>query len=76
MKDAYSFEYNIAWEKATGGFTIRANTDLSTIRFIPIAGFNSYEQAEYFLRFIKEKGGIEFLDKVDNNFCDKVVVPM
>lgn len=61
MKDKYYFEYNIAFEKDTGGLTIRANTDLSDGRFIPIAGFNSYEQAEYFLKLIKENGGLLLL---------------
>lgn len=58
MKDRYYFEYSIAFEKDTCRFTIRANTNLSDSRFIPIVGFNSYEQAEYFLKFIKEKGGM------------------
>ena len=68
MKDIYAFEYVIAYEIKTGGYTIRANTDVSTIRFIPIAGFPTFEQAEYFKNLIKEKGGIEFLEKVDRRF--------
>lgn len=58
MKDRHYFEYSIAFEKDTGRLTIRANTDLSDSRFIPIVGFNSYEQAEYFLKFIKENDGL------------------
>lgn len=64
MKDNYSFLYNIAFEKDTKGFTIRTPDDLSLERFIPIAGFNTYEQAEYFLDYIKKKGGIDFLNDV------------
>lgn len=64
MKDNYSFLYNIAFEKDTKGLTIRASDDLSLERFIPIAGFSAYEQAEYFLDYIKKKGGIDFLNDI------------
>ena len=54
-----TLQYIVAFEKPNGGFTVRANTDVSQVRFIPVAAFNSFEEADWFIDFVKDCGGFQ-----------------
>ena len=60
-----NLEYVVCFEPEVNGFTVRATTDSRYPRFIKVASFSTFEEAHWFIDFIKDCGGYdEYMNEV------------